>query len=149
MKSGFDIMLHYASWLVNCLYHFICTANLFKISTTVSYGSYHHAKHKIMIIKPILNFAASKPKLRHLARITHMYVFMECNIAAFFLLKATQSAVGFLKFNSIWDQTGWAWCYIWTKKMFEVFINVPNVHVMFFYPLLYISVFLCTTNELR
>ena len=25
-----------------------------------------------MIIKPILNFAASKPKLRHLARITHM-----------------------------------------------------------------------------
>ena len=72
MKSGFDILLHYASWLVNCLYNFICTANLFKISTTVSYGSHHHAKHKIMIIKPILNFAASKPKLRHLARITHM-----------------------------------------------------------------------------
>ena len=72
MKSGFDILLHYASWLVNCLYHFICTANLFKNSTTVSYGSHHHAKHKIMIIKPILNFATSKPKLRHLARITHI-----------------------------------------------------------------------------
>ena len=25
-----------------------------------------------MVIKPILNFAASKPKLRHLARITHI-----------------------------------------------------------------------------
>ena len=81
LKSGFDILLHYTSWLVYCLYHFICTANLFKISTTVSYGSHHHAKHKIMIIKPILNFAASKPKLRHLARITHMHYV--CSLSVF------------------------------------------------------------------
>ena len=82
MKSGFDILLHYASWLVNWLYHVTCTANLLKISTTVSYGSHHHAKHKIMVIKPILNFATSKPKLRHLERITHMlhhiFVIVSC-----------------------------------------------------------------------